>query len=217
MDGTVNQLNFELKKNIQLKGKTWTLLNLNNKVKSKLSQTKFFVFEQISAYVCLKFWQFSSLPTRLPCRNWLRDTNCRLCIFPLQKDLDAAFLLVLLLRSSQMLQHRQHSPWSSHHVAQEMAALCSLAFMRKAAILEDLRSGSMLRSYVLIPGDPPNRLPMWGCPMWPPGLGTPRKSETPLAEWGWGVMQGVIVSQGTTQPGTGDAALLPLSQDGFWI
>ncbi|TNN86658.1 hypothetical protein EYF80_003126 [Liparis tanakae] len=45
-----------------------------------------------------------------------------------------------------------------------MAALCSLAFMRKAAILEDLRSGSMFRSYVLMPvdmpGGPPNRLPI---------------------------------------------------------
>lgn len=110
---------------------------------------------------------------------------------------------------------------STHHVAQDMAALCSLAFMRKVAILEDLRSGSMFRSYVLMPaampGDPPNRLPMWACPTWPPGLGTPRKSDTPLAEWGWGVIQGVTVSQGTTQPGTGDAALLPPIQDGFWI
>ena len=33
-----------------------------------------------------------------------------------------------------------------HHVAQEMAALCSLAFIRSAAMLEDLRSGSTLRS-----------------------------------------------------------------------
>lgn len=102
-----------------------------------------------------------------------------------------------------------------------MAALCSLAFMRRAAMLDDLRSGSMLRSYVLMPvgmpGEPPNRLPMWACPMWPPGLGTPRKSDTPLAEWGCGVMQGVTVSQGTTQPGTGDAALLPPIQEGFWI
>lgn len=30
-------------------------------------------------------------------------------------------------------------------------------------------------------------------------------------------MQGVTVSQGTTQPGTGDAALLPPIQEGFWI
>lgn len=33
-----------------------------------------------------------------------------------------------------------------HHVAQEMAALCSLAFIRSAAMLEDFRSGSTLRS-----------------------------------------------------------------------
>lgn len=32
------------------------------------------------------------------------------------------------------------------HVAQEMAALCSLAFMRRAAMLEVLRSGSPLSS-----------------------------------------------------------------------
>lgn len=36
--------------------------------------------------------------------------------------------------------------WLEHHVAQEMAALCSLAFIRSAAMLEDLRSGSTLRS-----------------------------------------------------------------------
>lgn len=113
-----------------------------------------------------------------------------------------------------------HPAGLSPHVAQDMAALCSLAFMRKAAMLEVFRSGSMLRSYALmavgIP-DPPNRLPMWVCPMWPPGLGMPRKSDTPLAEWGWGVIHGVTVSQGTTQPGRGDAALLPPIQEGFWI
>lgn len=32
------------------------------------------------------------------------------------------------------------------HVAQEMAALCSLAFIRSVAMLDVLRSGSMLRS-----------------------------------------------------------------------
>lgn len=37
-------------------------------------------------------------------------------------------------------------PGLGHHVAQEMAALCSLAFMRSAAMLEVLRSGSTLRS-----------------------------------------------------------------------
>lgn len=37
-------------------------------------------------------------------------------------------------------------PGPGHHVAQEMAALCSLAFIRSAAMLEDLRSGSTLRS-----------------------------------------------------------------------
>lgn len=108
-----------------------------------------------------------------------------------------------------------------HHVAQEMAALCSLAFIRKAAMLEDLRSGSMLfRSYPLIPDPmpgPPNRLPMCVCPMWPPGFGTPRKSDTTLPEWGWGVIQDVTESQGTTQPGTGDAPLPPPIHDGFCI
>lgn len=37
-------------------------------------------------------------------------------------------------------------PGLGHHVAQEIAALCSLAFIRSAAMLEDLRSGSTLRS-----------------------------------------------------------------------
>lgn len=40
----------------------------------------------------------------------------------------------------------QGGPGLEHHVAQEMAALCSLAFIRSAAMLEDLRSGSTLRS-----------------------------------------------------------------------
>lgn len=56
-----------------------------------------------------------------------------------------------------------HPAGLSLHVAQDMAALCSLAFMRKAAILEVFRSGSMLRSYGLMAvgmPDPPNRLPM---------------------------------------------------------
>ncbi len=109
--------------------------------------------------------------------------------------------------------------WGSH-VAQEMAALCSLAFIRRVAMLEDFRSGSMFRSYpfmpVLMPGLP-NKLPMCVCPMWPPGLGTPKKSDTPLAACGWGGMQELTESQGTTQPGTGDAALLLPIQEGFWI
>lgn len=107
-----------------------------------------------------------------------------------------------------------------HHVAHVIAALCSFAFMRKLAMLEDLRSGSTLRSNpFMVPPIPelPKRLPMCVCPMFPPGLGIPRKSVTPLAEWGWGLMQEDTESQGTTQPGTGEAALLPLSQDGFWI
>lgn len=56
-----------------------------------------------------------------------------------------------------------HPAGLSLHVAQDMAALCSLAFMRNAAILEVLRSGSMLRSYALMAVGmpaPPNRLPM---------------------------------------------------------
>lgn len=38
----------------------------------------------------------------------------------------------------------RHQDWQAGpcHVAQEMAALCSLAFMRRAAMLEVLRSGS---------------------------------------------------------------------------
>lgn len=106
------------------------------------------------------------------------------------------------------------------HVAQEMAALCSLAFIRSAAMLEDFRSGSMFRSYPLMPVPMPglpNKLPMCVCPMWPPELGTPKKSDTPLAACGWGGMQEVTESQGTTQPGTGDAALLLPIQEGFWI
>lgn len=87
-------------------------------------------------------------------------------------------------------------------------------------MLEDFLSGSMFRSYPLMPElmpGLPNKLPMCVCPMWPPGLGTPKKSDTPLAACGWGGMQEVTESQGTTQPGTGDAALLLPIQEGFWI
>ncbi len=61
-------------------------------------------------------------------------------------------------------------------------------------------------------------LPMCVCPMWLlPGLGTPRKSVTPPGPWGWGGMQEGTESQGTTQPGTGDAPLLLPIHEGFWI
>lgn len=40
----------------------------------------------------------------------------------------------------------RHGRTGACHVAQEMAALCSLAFMRSAAMLEVLRSGSPLSS-----------------------------------------------------------------------
>lgn len=123
--------------------------------------------------------------------------------------------------SSYLLRDSEITSWcSGSHVAQEMAALCSLAFIRSAAMLDDFRSGSMFKSYplmpVLMPGLP-NKLPICACPMWPPGLGTPKKSDTPLAACGWGGMQEVTESHDTTQPGTGDPALLLPIQEGFWI
>lgn len=63
------------------------------------------------------------------------------------------------------LEHTHGPGAERNHVAQDMAALCSLAFMRRAAILEDLRSGSMFMSYELMPvamaaEEDPKRLPM---------------------------------------------------------
>lgn len=45
-------------------------------------------------------------------------------------------------------EHGRHQDWQEGlcHVAQDMAALCSLAFMRSAAMLEVLRSGSLFIS-----------------------------------------------------------------------
>lgn len=106
------------------------------------------------------------------------------------------------------------------HVAQDIAALCSLAFILKAAMLDDFRSGSLLMSNVLMAAPSPavpKRPPMCPCPTWLPGAETPRNSDTPACVCACGDMQEVTVSQGTTQAGTGDEApLLPI-QDGFWI